>query len=452
MARIRELKELISAFHSEGIGVIMDVVFNHVPCASRHPLGICVPGYYFREESFSGAGDDTASERAMFRTFMIDSLSWWLSEYKLSGFRFDLMGLHDVATMNEIARVLRNIRPDVILYGEGWDMYRGGKIIPANMLAARKLPDFGFFNDAFRCGIKGSIFNPGEGGFIHNGRNIEAVKFGIVGAVYHQQVHNRHVEGTVNPNPWSDKTAASVNYTEIHDNMTLYDKLVLVENGRSEAYYERLHKTAISLVLLAQGMPVLHAGMEFMRTKEIPSDILGVNPDLHDLARTDDGTRAFSCNSYNLCDRVNALDWKRCAEKRHIVAYIRNLIALRRAHPLFRLRSAEEVVLSIAFIKGSGRFSGLIGFPGASRRHDREPPLLVWTINGCVTADSWQSVCIIVNPSSSPANCVMPACCNEGRWHLVTDGESFRMEPPPDEVAPRTVRIAAKALYLYAEF
>ena len=438
LVRIRELKGLIRDFLANGIGVIMDVVYNHVPAAQNHSLGIAVPGYYFRTENFSGAGDDTASEREMFRRYMISSLSWWLAEYKLSGFRFDLMGLHDVETMNAIASALRKIRSDVILYGEGWDMYRAGKMIPASMLQARKLPDFGFFNDAIRCGIKGPAFIPHEGGFIHDGSHLESVKFGIVGAVYHHQIHNRHVDGTANPNPWSDRTAASVNYTEIHDNSTLYDKLVLVEPGKSEAYYERLQKMAIGIVLLSQGMPILHAGMEFMRTKEIPASLLAANPGLGDLYRTADGQRAFSHNTYNLGDGINGLDWMRCAEKQSIVAYVRNLIAVRRNHPLFRLQSAPEVVLSVSFFELC-------------------PQILCWVIDGCTTVDTWSSACIVVNTSSVPIQVQLPDCANGGLWHLVTDGEQFMEETALKEVDGGKAdsvgtAIAAKALYLYAEF
>ncbi len=251
------------------------------------------------------------------------------------------MGLHDIETMNAAAAALRKIKPDVLLYGEGWDMYRGTGMVGATQLEARKLDRIGFFNDALRCGIKGSIFGAHAGGFIHDGSRREAVKFGLVGAVYHPCVHNSLVDGTANPNPWTDVTASSVNYTEIHDNTTLYDKLVLVEDGKDAAYYARMQRTAIALVLFAQGMPVLHAGMEFMRTKEIPSDLLASNPGLTDVYRSTDGKRAFSHNSYNLYDRINGLDWHRCADNRDTVEYVRQLIAVRKAHPLFRLRTAS---------------------------------------------------------------------------------------------------------------
>jgi pullulanase len=455
-ARIRELKTLIARFLESGIGVVMDVVYNHVPSAQDHPLGVAVPGYYFRLDSFSGAGDDTASERAMFRAYMIDSLSYWLAEYKLSGFRFDLMGLHDIETMNAVASALRKIRPDVLLYGEGWDMYRAGKMMPASMFASRKLAGYGFFNDAFRNGVKGSVFDPYSGGFIHDGGHREAVKFGLVGAVYHPQVHNRDVDGTANPNPWGDHTSVSVNYVEIHDNSTLYDKLVLVEPDRSEAYYERLQKTAIGLTILAQGMPVLHAGMEFMRTKEIPADLLEAAPGLSDLYRSRDGKRAFSHNSYNLTDRVNGLDWDRAADKQGLVDYVRKLIALRLAHPLFRLRTDEDIVLSVTFVE-PGAIPSVPALYPARAAVPPPPPLqpapLVMLVSGATVRDVWQGACLIVNPSIEDAPILLPASPGGGRWHLVTDGDFFLDAGSGNGLVPGSlVMVPAKALYLYAEF
>jgi len=456
--RVRELKNLIASCAREGIGVIMDVVYNHVPAAQNNALGVAVPGYYFRVDSYSGAGDDTASERDMFRHYMIDSLVWWLTEYKLSGFRFDLMGLHDVETMNSVLSALRAVKSDVLVYGEGWDMYRGGKMIGASMIETRKMPGIGFFNDAFRCGIKGSVFKEHEGGFIHDGSHRESVKFGLVGTVYHSQVHGHEVDGTANPNPWGDRTAQTVNYTEIHDNSTLFDKLVLVEPDRDDAYYTRLQKTAIGLVLFAQGMPILHAGMEFMRTKEIPSDVLDSVPDLYDLYRTKDGTRAFSHNTYNLCDRINALDWNRCADKQDLVEFVRALIAIRKAHPLFRLRTAAEVTSSLTFIEtipGGDHQPGVGHQPGSGRPHAVPPAHsqmspLIWRIDSGLTVDTWQSVCLMVNPSVKAVSVKLPECVNGGSWHLVSDGDAVYADLPA--VSGPDARLEPKALYLYADF
>lgn len=411
VVRIRELKELVRNCAAEGMGIVMDVVYNHVPGARAHALERCVPGYYFRLANYSGAGDDTASERPMFRRFMIDSLVWWLSEYKLCGFRFDLMGLHDVETMNAIDAALREVKRDVLLYGEGWDMYRAGKMVPASMVNARKMPNIGHFNDALRCGIKGPVFKADEPGFVHDGRRREAVKFGLAGCVFHPQVHNRLVEGTANPNPWSNRTATSVSYTEIHDNATLYDKLVLVEPDADAAHYAKLHRIALTLVILAQGMPAVHAGMEFMRTKEIPADILARNVIPWDLYRTKDGKRAFSHNTYNLCDRINALDWQRCAENQAHVDFMRSLIRLRLEHPLFRLRTGEEVAASISF-------------------PETHEDILAWQIDGVCTVDRWPAVLVAVNIGKKSRPLVLPGKRADVRWTTVYDGQQFYFDEP----------------------
>ncbi|MDE5899422.1 MAG: type I pullulanase [Treponemataceae bacterium] len=406
--RIRDLKSLVKAFADEGIGVVMDVVFNHVNDGLHQALGVCVPGYFFRVEGFSGAGEDTASEREMFRKYMVDMLCYWLKEYKLSGFRFDLMGLHDVVTMNEIDAALRRIKGDVLVYGEGWAMYDAGKMVPASMCNAVEMPRVGHFNDAIRCAVKGPVFSDGEPGFIHNGSRREAVKFGIVGATAHPQVDAELVEGTANPNPWGEHTWLSVNYTEIHDNFTLNDKLRLVEPGRPESYYEQMQKMAVSLILLAQGMPILHAGMEFLRTKEIPADILRSGEELYDVAWLPDKSKAFLRNSYNICDRINALDWTRCAEKRDVVAYVRELIALRRAHPAFRMADAPLVAEALAFVDNLAA-----GLP---------EPVLAWRIDGGKCGDSWKRIFVIANPVSTDVKFALPA---DGAWRLVTDGVEF---------------------------
>ncbi|MEI6874339.1 MAG: type I pullulanase, partial [Spirochaetota bacterium] len=287
-SRVRELKALVMAAGDAGLGVIMDVVYNHVPEASRSPLGLTVPGYFFRAESAagasaSGAGDDTASERPMMRRFMIASLERWLGDYRLSGFRFDLMGLHDVGTMRAVESALRRIKGDVLLYGEGWDLYRGAAMRPASqpnirLLERQGLPcrprGIGMFNDAFRDGIKGSVFDARDRGFIHGGKpgagRVEGLKFGIVGATRHPGVDNGLVAGTAMPRPWTGRTASSVNYVEIHDNLTLFDKNQLAAPGLDDGAYRALQRLGLGLVLLAEGMPVLHSGGEFMRTKELP--------------------------------------------------------------------------------------------------------------------------------------------------------------------------------------
>lgn len=407
--RIKELKELIMSLNNEGIGVVMDVVFNHVNDGLHHSLGISVPGYYFRVEGYSGAGEDTASEREMFRKNMVDMLCFWLKEYKLSGFRFDLMGLHDVTTMNEIDSALRKIKKDVLIYGEGWQMYNAGKMIPASMMNAYKMPGIGHFNDAFRCGIKGSVFDDKNKGFIHDGSHREAVKFGIVGATLHPQMEFSKVDGTANPNPWTQSTWTSVNYTEIHDNITLNDKLHLVEPNKSEEYYEQLEKMAISLILLSEGMPILHAGMEFGRTKEIPRDILESGAVFYDVANCENG-KSYLRNSYNACDRINCLDWKRAYEKKNLVEYVKKLISLRKNHPAFRISSGKTLSEALKFLD--------------NKKNLVPENLLLWNLDGKLVKDSWKNIIVAANPLGEDVPFSIPLSENEN-WFLVTNGIEF---------------------------
>ncbi len=409
--RIREFKEMVQAFNQEGIGVVMDVVFNHVNDGLHQALGVCVPGYFFRVEGYSGAGEDTASEREMFRKYMADTLCFWLKEYKLSGFRFDLMGLHDVDTMNYCEAALRKIKKDVLIYGEGWQMYNAGKMLPASMCNAYKMPGIGHFNDAVRCGIKGPVFSDTEPGYIHKGYRREAVKFGITGATLHPQMDFEKIEGTANPNPWTQSTWTSVNYTEIHDNITLNDKNRLVEPGKGEEYYEQLSKMAISLVILSEGMPILHAGMEFMRTKEIPEDILNSGATFYDVATGPDG-KSYLRNSYNACDRINALNWKRAAEKKELVDYVRKLIALRKAHPAFRIASGKTCAEALTFLD--------------NKENKLPEQMILWQINGKAAGDKWKNILLCANPMEEEIPFALPCLSSEKeKWTLITDGVNF---------------------------
>ena len=432
--RIKEFKQMVKAYNDAGIGVIMDVVYNHVNDGLHQALGTSVPGYFFRVEGYSGAGEDTASERIMFRKYMIDTLSFWLKEYKLSGFRFDLMGLHDVETMNAIRNALVKIKKDVLIYGEGWDMYRSFKMVSACQSNSDKMPDIGFFNDAIRCGIKGPISDDKQKGFIHDGSRKESVKFGIVGATEHEQVDYAKVEGTACPKPWSRKTWVSVNYTEIHDNMTCYDKLFMVEQNKPEEYRDQLQKMAIALVLLSQGYPILHAGMEFCRTKEIPQEILAKNPVIYDVARSDDGKRAFCRNTYNVCDRINMLDWSRSVQKKDVVEYVKNLIAMRKAHPAFRLTTGSQCNDLLKFID--------------NKKAKLTESVLAWELDGAKCGDSWKKILIVANPEESE---VSVALDGDGDWRLISDGVKFYKKEEVQIIGNgSTVSVKPKTVTIYA--
>ncbi len=432
--RIKEFKKLIKAYADAGIGIIMDVVYNHVNDGLHQALGTSVPGYFFRVEGYSGAGEDTASERLMFRKYMVDTLCYWLREYKLAGFRFDLMGLHDTETMNAIRNALVKIKKDVLIYGEGWDMYRGGKMMSACQSNSAKMPDIGLFNDAVRCGIKGPVFDDKAKGFIQDGSRREAVKFGITGATNHPQVEFEKIEGTAFPRPWSLKTWVSVNYTEIHDNMTCHDKILLVDQDKSHEYHRQLQKMAISLVLLAEGYPILHAGMEFLRTKEIPKEILAQNPVIYDVATTDDKTRSFCRNSYNVCDRINNLDWQRAYDEKETVQYVRDLIAMRKAHPAFRLATKQQCEDFLKFLD--------------NKKEKIPEKVLAWELDGLHCNDSWKKILIVANPEETEVSLKLNG---SGKWFIVTDGRNFVPEAERQILGNgSTVSVLPKTVTVYA--
>lgn len=315
--RIRELKQTIQALHDRGIRVIMDVVYNHVYDGYLVNFTKLVPGYYLRykeDGTFSNGsfcGNECASERAMMSKFIIDSVVYWAQEYHMDGFRFDLMGLMDIATMNEIRRRLDKIDPSIMMIGEGWVM---DTVLPeaqrANQSNAALLPRIGQFNDGFRDTVKGDIFVYSLKGFVSLGRGFEEkVKRGIVGGIKYEGVIAQY----------ATEPDQTVNYVECHDNHTLWDKLVLSTDGHTDEERRSMHRLASAMVLTSQGIPFIHAGQEFMRTKQ------GVE------------------NSYKSSIEINQMNWQRCAEHQSDVLYMCSLIKLRQSHPAFRLRTAREI-------------------------------------------------------------------------------------------------------------
>ncbi|WMT41442.1 type I pullulanase [Paenibacillus sp. D2_2] len=315
--RIKELKQTIQALHDRDIRVIMDVVYNHVYDGYLINFTKLVPGYYLRykeDRTFSNGsfcGNECASERAMMSKFIVDSVVYWAQEYHMDGFRFDLMGLMDIATMNEIRRRLDEIDPSIIMIGEGWMM---NTVLPeakrANQRNADRLPRIGQFNDDFRDAVKGDIFEYELKGFISLGRSFEAkVKRGIAGGIKY--------EGAIAQ--YATEPDQTVNYVECHDNHTLWDKIVLSTDGHTEEEQRSMHRLASAMILTSQGIPFIHAGQEFMRTKQ------GVG------------------NSFKSSIEINWMDWQRCEERQSDVLYMCSLIKLRQSHSAFRLRTAREI-------------------------------------------------------------------------------------------------------------
>lgn len=298
---VQELRELVAAAHKRGLGVVLDVVYNHVFSADDSPFGRIFPRYYFRGKdgysNGSGCGNEFASERKMARKFILDSLEFLAREYKLDGFRFDLMGLLDIGTLREAERRLRKINPGILLYGEGWT--GGASPYPERFRAvlrnAERLPGFAFFNDRFRDGVKGSVFSGEDTGYV-NGTADE----------WHFAPIRWALSGEFPNDFWTDNTAQTINYVECHDNHTLFDKLSISLDGADPERVIRADKLAAALVFLSRGIAFIQAGQEFLRTKN------GID------------------NSYNSPDSVNSLKWDMVTENRDIVEYYRGLIAFRK--------------------------------------------------------------------------------------------------------------------------
>lgn len=300
---VLELRELVLAAHRKGLGVVFDVVYNHVFSAEESAFDMLFPGYYFRRNkdggysNGSGCGNEFASERAMARKFLADSLEFIAREYKADGFRFDLMGLLDIKTMRRIERRLRKINPDILLYGEGW---AGGisalsEKRRALMGNALRLDCFAFFNDRFRDAVKGSVFNAEDCGYV-NGNADE----------WHLSGISQALSGNYPDSGGIQSAAQSVNYVECHDNLTLFDKLSASLKDADSERIVAADRMAAALVLLSRGIAFIQAGQEFLRSK---------NGD---------------ANSYRSPDSVNCLKWDLVSENRETVEYYRGLIALRK--------------------------------------------------------------------------------------------------------------------------
>lgn len=375
--RIKELKQMIAAFHKNGLRVVMDVVYNHVANAASSNFEQLVPGYYFRHKadgSLSDAtacGNETASEMPMMRKFILESVLYWVKEYHMDGFRFDLMGVHDIETMNLIAAELRRIKPDILLYGEGWTA--GASPLPDSKRAlkanAAKLNHIAVFSDDVRDGIKGSVFDIKDRGFASGKAGMEeSVKFGVVAACNHPQVNMQKVNYSKKAyakEPWN-----TITYCECHDNNALWDKLLLSCPDASRMELVKMQQLALTIVLTSQGISFLHAGTEFLRDKKEVE------------------------NSYNAGDSINAIDWQLKRENKEVFEYVKNLIQLRKQHPGFRMTNSLQVKQNIRF--------------------DTKAPegIVMYTINGAAVKDKWKKIFVAHNGNPKPKIVELPA----GNW------------------------------------
>ena len=344
-ARIREFKELVMTLHKNGIGVIMDVVYNHTYFTEKSAFHKTFPYYYHRLNSDgkfsngSGCGNETASDHLMYRRFMINSLKFLATEYKLDGFRFDLMGLHDIETVNIIRDELNKFDPSLLMYGEGWT---GGESPLRSDRLAYKWNSYSFgrvglFNDNIRDAIKGGTFNPYDIGYVSGNRNAGAlIRRGLVGSIPHWQLGNDAQDAC-----WAFEPEQAVNYCEAHDNNTLWDKLSICAKHFSREDRVKMDKLAAALFILAQGMPFIHLGQDFLRSKpRKPKEGEPVN----------EVTKVCE-NSYNAPDSVNAVRWNEKAENFDVFTYYKALIRLRHNNRLFRLRTKDEVGTHMRFLE-----------------------------------------------------------------------------------------------------
>ncbi|HDX9563750.1 TPA: type I pullulanase [Bacillus thuringiensis] len=321
--RITELKQMVQTLHDNNLRVVMDVVYNHMYNAAESNFHKLVPGYYYRyneDGTFAngtGVGNDTASERKMMRKFMVESVTYWAKEYNLDGFRFDLMGIHDYETMNEIRKAVNQIDPSIILHGEGWDLNTPlAAELKANQKNAEKMKGIAHFNDDIRDGLKGSVFEEKENGFVNGKQNMEdRIKKGITAGIDYD----------TNSSTYQDPEQV-LTYVEAHDNHTLWDKLELTNSGDNEEVRKQMRKLSSSILLTSQGIPFLHAGQEFMRTKY------------------------GDHNSYKSPDSINQMDWLRRATFNNEVDYMKGLIELRKKYSAFRMTSAEQIKIHVSFI------------------------------------------------------------------------------------------------------
>ena len=367
--RIKEYKQMVQGLHNAGIGVVMDVVYNHT-YDGNSAFNRIVPYYYYRytptgaNTSASGCGNDTASERYMFRKFMVDSVRYWASEYDLDGFRFDLMGLHDLQTMQEIEKAVHEVNPEALIYGEGWTM--GATVdgsAQANQGNISKITPHGIgavavFNDVIRDGLKGSTFDTLSTGFISGSyaANKLKIQFGING-------------GTGIAATWNVKNQMSVNYMSAHDNHSLWDKLAISNPNDCLETRMAMNKLGAGIIMVSKGIPFMQAGEEMMRSK--------------------DGDE----NSYKSSDAVNNIRWNTLAEGSDAYAmmlYYKGLIEMRKAYPILGTNGSVKITY------------GSFGTDGMSALYE--------------AADGTRAL-VLINPTSQAFPYTL-----EGQWNLIADG------------------------------
>lgn len=405
--RIREFKQMVKALHENGICVILDVVYNHTFNIEGSNFQRLCPGYFYRRtadggySNGSGCGNETASEREMMRRFIVESVRYWADEYHIDGFRFDLMGVHDIETMNAVRTALDEIDPRIIVYGEGWSA--GGCAYPTEKLGMKanigRMKGIAAFSDELRDALRGPFSDDTKGAFLAGiGGSEESVKFGIAGAIGHPQVDYAKVN--YSQKPWTEEPTQMMSYVSCHDDMCLTDRLRASIKGISDDELIRLDLLAQTAVMTSQGVPFLLSGEEMLRTK------LGVH------------------NSYASPDSVNRLDWKQLERYPQVFDYYSRLIGMRKSHPAFRLGTAEAVRKHLRFLP-------------------TEDCLVAFCLADNAGGDRWKDIFVVLNASKEERTVSVPqgdytVVCARG---VINEGGMYAVSGAEITVAPQSALI-----------
>lgn len=375
--RVKEMKQMVQGLHENGISVVMDVVYNHVYNASEFCFNKIVPGYFSRidEEgkysNGSGCGNDTASEREMVRKYIVESVKYWSDEYHIDGFRFDLVGLIDTQTINEIVEEVHKDNPDVIFYGEGWtldtSLTKDGYTM-ATQTNSAQTPDFAYFNDTLRDGLKGSVFENSEVGYVSGADGLE----------------NTITQCFMGAADWCSSPSQTINYASCHDNLTLMDRIARSTLNAKNDERIRMNNLSAAIYMTAQGIPFMQAGEEMLRTKLKASG-------------------EYDENSYSSPDSVNSLKWDTLNEQEYqkTYNYYKGLIEFRKAHPALRMTNAEDVAANITAVEGLDK------------------NVTAFEIKGGANGDSADGIFIIFNPNNENTTVTLP----DGVWNVCINGE-----------------------------
>ena len=390
--RIREMKQMVQALHEAGIGVIMDVVYNHTFVNDESNFSLTVPGYYYRQDAegdysnASGCGNETASERPMVRRYITESVRYWAEEFHIDGFRFDLMAIHDIETMNLVRKELDKISPSIFVYGEGW--MAGGSPLDGELQASKhngkKFPRIAVFSDDIRDGLRGEWMSAGEGGFATGkvtNRQKESIKFGVVGATEHPQVDYEAVN--YSSAPYANNPTEVINYVSCHDDECLRDKIEAVAADATPEQRKRMDLLAQTIVMTSQGVSFIFCGEELYRTKQ------------------------HIRNTYNQPDEINRIDWSNKKAYNDVFTYYKELIHMRREHPAFRMATTEQVAANLKFI-------------------DSPEGTVMFTLNGEAVGDSWSEILVIYNGNRGGVDMVFP----QGEWNLVCEDGRMQLNAP----------------------